>query len=235
MLLADYRLKLTASRRKSRGPAVQPERQACSGRHMRVTVILAHPDAGSFNHAIASTAVKELERNGHAVFFHDLYAEGFDPILPSQEIPSAAVIAPRVKSYCEEIAAADGIVIVHPNWWGQPPAILKGWIDRVFRPGVAYNFLEGDSGEGVPVGLLNARVAVVLNTSNTPEEREHFVFGDPLELIWRKCIFDLCGIKNFHREMFNVVVTSTEKQRKKWLEQVRDLMIRYFPGEKILA
>jgi len=202
---------------------------------MRVSVILAHPDPSSFNHAIASMAVQELERNSHTVLFHDLYAEGFDPILPAQEILSAAVTSPQVKAHCEEIAEADGIVIVHPNWWGQPPAILKGWVDRILRPGVAYNFMEGDSGEGVPLGLLKARVAVVLNTSNTPEEREQSVFGDPLELIWRKCIFDLCGVKNLHRETFRVVVTSTEMQRKEWLGQVRDLVVRYFPGEKALV
>jgi NAD(P)H dehydrogenase (quinone) len=54
-----------------------------------------------------------------------------------------------IELHCREIADVDGI-IVHPNWWGQPPAILKGWVDRVLRPGVAYRFLEGDAGEGVP-------------------------------------------------------------------------------------
>jgi len=54
--------------------------------------------------------------------------------------------------------------VVHPNWWGQPPAILKGWIDRILRPGVAYQFLEGDAGEGVPVGLLKAETALIFNT-----------------------------------------------------------------------
>ena len=53
-----------------------------------------------------------------------------------------------VASHCEELARADGIIIVHPNWWGAPPAVLKGWVDRVFRPEVAYRFLEGDTGEG---------------------------------------------------------------------------------------
>lgn len=55
---------------------------------------------------------------------------------------------------------------------GQPPAILKGWVDRVIRAGVAYEFAEGDSGEGVPIGLLKAKSALVFNTSNTLEERE---------------------------------------------------------------
>ena len=60
-----------------------------------------------------------------------------------------------------EIKEADGIVVVHPNWWGQPPAILKGWVDRVLREGVAYGFAEGDSGGGLPIGavLMNEKVA----------------------------------------------------------------------------
>jgi NAD(P)H dehydrogenase (quinone) len=130
-----------------------------------------------------------------------------------------------------EIAEAEGIVIVHPNWWGQPPAILKGWIDRVLRPGIAYQFLEGDSGDGVPAGLLKAKAAVVFNTSNTETAREQAVFGDPLETIWRNCIFGLCGVTNFYRRTFSVVVTSTEAQRKQWLDEVRSSIDTFFPRE----
>ena len=162
---------------------------------MKLSLILAHPDPGSFNHAIAETARQTLLRNGHTVFFHDLYAERFDPVLPAHEIPKGAPLPPEIAEHCAEIATADGIVIVHPNWWGQPPAILKGWIDRVIRPGVAYEFLEDDSGEGVPIGLLRAEMAVVFNTSNTPEAREASAFGDPLETLWKNCIFGLCGVQ----------------------------------------
>jgi len=69
-------------------------------------------------------------------------------------------------------------VIVHPTWWGQPPAILKGWIDRVIRPGVAYRFREGDAGEGIPDGLPAAKAALVFTTSDTPPEREMAVIGE---------------------------------------------------------
>ena len=195
---------------------------------MQVSVILAHPDSGSFNHAIARAVVSELERAGHGVHFHDLYSEGFDPILLSGEIAREAALTPELAAHCDEIASADGVVIVHPNWWGQPPAILKGWIDRVIRPGVAYEFLEGDDGEGVPQGLLRARAAVVFNTSNTPAEREAAAFGDPLQLLWKNCIFDLCGAPQFHRRMFGVVVTSTDAQRQAWLEEAREIVARAF-------
>lgn len=196
---------------------------------MSVSVILAHPDTGSFNHAIAAAAVHELIAGGRNVLFHDLYAEGFDPLLPAGEISQGAALPGEVQMHCREIGAAEGIVIVHPNWWGQPPAILKGWVDRVLRVGTAYRFEEGDNGEGVPVGLLKAKAACVFNTSNTFPEREARAFGDPLETLWKNCIFGLCGVENFYRETFSVVVTSPEEQRRRWLARVRETMRRVFP------
>jgi NAD(P)H dehydrogenase (quinone) len=196
---------------------------------MPVSVILAHPNPTSFNHAIAQAAIAELARSGHQTSFHDLCSEKFDPILPNHEIPKDVALPPEVELHCRQIADADGIIIVHPNWWGQPPAILKGWIDRVLRPGVAYGFLEGDGGEGIPVGLLKARAALVFNTSNTPEDRELKAFGDPLETIWKNCVFGLCGVTTFYRETFGVVVTSTAEQRRQWLTVVQQTVARFFP------
>ena len=195
---------------------------------MQISLILAHPGPKSFNHAIAQTALEAMQAKGHTVFFHDLYREKFDPLLGAEEIAKDAEPPIAIRQHCKEIAATDGIIIVHPNWWGQPPAILKGWVDRVIRPGLAYEFLEDDSGEGVPKGLLKAKTALVYNTSNTEAEREANVFGDPLEAIWKNCIFGLCGVHNFHRRMFGVVVTSESKQREHWLNTVRQDMQRLF-------
>ena len=198
---------------------------------MKLSLILAHPGPGSFNHAIAETARQALLRSGHTVFFHDLYAEGFDPILPAHEIPKGAALSPEIARHCAEIASADGIIVVHPNWWGQPPAILKGWIDRVIRPGVAYEFLEDDSGEGVPRGLLHAETALVINTTNTPLERERRVFGDPLETLWKNCVFGLCGVNDFQRRVLGVIVTSTAEQRAAWLAEVEAMLEHCFPAK----
>lgn len=195
---------------------------------MKIVVILGHPGPNSLNHAIASVVCDSLRKNGHIVLFHDLCAENFDPILPKEEIPENGFIPDIIRNYCSELQSAEGIVIIHPNWWGQPPAILKGWVDRVFRPGVAYRFEEGDSGEGIPTGLLNATAAVVFNTSNTPDERERSAFGDPLEALWKRCIFELCGVETFHRRTFNVVIDSASDQRIKWLNEARELVVTVF-------
>ncbi len=197
---------------------------------VQVSVVLAHPDPSSFNHALATAVRDALTEAGQRVSFHDLYADGFDPVLPAAEVSSACELPADIAAWCGEIASAQGIVIVHPNWWGQPPAILKGWVDRVLRPGVAYRFLDGDDGEGVPVGLLKARTALVLNTANTPADREARVFGDPLQRTWEDCVFGLCGVADIRRRVFGVMVTSTRGQRAAWLDEARSLALECFAG-----
>jgi len=196
---------------------------------MEISVILAHPYPESFNHAIYQTVLETLKKNGHQIRAHNLYEEGFNPLLEGSELATGETSDPLVLQHRQEIKKAQGIVIIHPNWWGQPPAILKGWTDRVLRSGVAYQFAEDDDGSGVPEGLLVAEASLVFNTSNTPKEREIQVFGDPLERIWRDCVFDFCGIKNYYRKMFRVVASSTFDERKQWLEEVEGTINCYFP------
>jgi NAD(P)H dehydrogenase (quinone) len=198
---------------------------------MQTMVILAHPDGGSFNHAVAAAAVETLKANGHEVAFHDLYRERFPAILPAREIPRDVDLPRMIRRHCSEIAAADGIVIVHPNWWGQPPAILKGWVDRVLRPGVAYTFAEGNSGDGELIGLLKAIAVLVFNTSNTPAERELSLYGDPLESLWKNNMFISCGVKSFFRKNFGAIITSDLEQRAEWLEQAREMTALHFPRD----
>jgi NAD(P)H dehydrogenase (quinone) len=196
---------------------------------MEISVIIAHPYSESFNHAIYQTVLDCLKKNGHQVHAHNLYEEGFNPLLEGLELATGETADPMLLKHRQEITKAHGIIIIHPNWWGQPPAILKGWTDRVLRSGVAYQFEEGDDGSGVPEGLLVAEAAIVFNTSNTPADREKLIFGDPLERIWKECVFDFCGIKNFHRKMFRVVASSTVKERDSWLKEVKETINNYFP------
>lgn len=182
---------------------------------MKISIILGHPHEGSFNHAIADTARQTLEAAGHTVRLHDLYQEKFDAILPQEEI-SGPVTDPLVQQHLDEIAEVDGIVIVHPNWWAMPPAILKGWIDRVLRQGVAYRFENGE-----PKGLLKAQSALVFTTSNTPKDVELKWFGDPLENLWTTCILRYVGVQNVERTNYESVIMSKPEERAAWLEDVQ--------------
>ena len=192
---------------------------------MNVYVLIGHQKQGSFCHAVAAAGVEELKAAGHAVVYHDLYAEHFDPILLDEEIPKGAPQDPIVEQHCREVTAADGYIVVHPNWWAMPPAILKGWLDRVLRQGVGYQF-----GPGGVEPLLSGKRAVVLTTSNTPRDDELRLYGDPLENLWKACIFNMCGVEDFYRRNFESIIMSTPEQRREWLDEVRAIVRRRFPA-----
>ena len=196
---------------------------------MKISIILAHPKPGSFNHVIAETVASALRGNGHAALLHDLCAENFDPNTPAAELARDATLPPEIEQHAQEIGEVDGIVIIHPNWWSAPPAILRGWCDRVLRAGRAYNFVPNGQGGAMPVGLLKARVGLVFNTANTPQEKEEELYGDPLEVHWRKVVFGLCGVKTVFRRNFSPVIVSTPAQRQQWLQEVQEAVNRYFP------
>lgn len=198
---------------------------------MKLLVILAHPDPQSLNAAIARAVCEALLLAGHDVIYHDLCAEGFVPLMEAGEAARDATLPEHIADHVRELTEADGIVVVHPNWWGKPPAVLCGWVDRVFRAGSAYEFVEGDGGEGVPRGLLKARTAVVINTSNTPPEREADVFGDPLERFWKDCVFGLCGVEDVRRRNFSVVCVSSPEEREAWLDEARAMVLGAFEQE----
>lgn len=172
---------------------------------MRALLVIANPSPASFSHAMAKVAAEVLHGRGYEIWYHDLYSEHFDPVQPTGEAGNRGSSSELVESHCLQLAHADLIHIFHPNWWGQPPAILKGWIDRVFRPGVAYEYPPDVGPEGQPIGLLRATCGLVFNTSNTPWEREVAVFGNPLQGLWKTCVFGLCGVPGFEQHVFGPI------------------------------
>jgi putative NADPH-quinone reductase len=195
---------------------------------MRISILLAHPNPQSFNHAIANGIAEALRKRGDEIFFRDLYAEKFDPNPTIPELGRTDDLPADIRKHVDEIVLADGIVVVHPNWWAMPPAILKGWVDRVLRAGSAYAFRTNAQGEGEVVGLLKAKAALVVHTSNTPLEKEKALYGDPLDNLWRTCIFGFCGVKNVRRELYAPVIVSTLEQRQAWLKQSVDAALELF-------
>lgn len=187
------------------------------------SVILAHPYKESFNHAIFTVAVQTLGDLGVRVYAHDLYEESFNPVLTTEELGKKPTTDPLVRKYVQELIESDLLVFIHPNWWGQPPAILKGYIDRVIRPPHAYDFDPNDS-SALPWGQLTEKRALVFNTSNTDAARETGYFHDPLESLWGRCVFGFCGLENYSRRMFRIISESDDAQRKKWLAETAELL-----------
>lgn len=204
---------------------------------MRIMSIIAHPRPDSFCHAISERIRASLAVDGHEVFHHDLYREGFDPCLKAEEAYSVGDTLETtlarsrdrtVRTHREVIGSVQGLLIVHPNWWGKPPAILAGWIDRVLVPGVAYRL---ETADGLPEGLLSIDSAVVINTSDTPEKREMEELGDPLEAMWGRCVLPYCGVQSFHRQIFRPVVDSSIEERGEWLATADEIGRNAFSRE----
>lgn len=192
---------------------------------MNTLVVLGHPNGGaSFNRAIAETVVRTLRSLGSEVEFSDLYAERFPPVLPfgEERLPEEELPA-EIRAAIDRVRRCDGMVFIHPNWWGTPPAILKGWLDRVFRAGFAYKF----SADGVIPGFTDKTVQL-FTTSNTPREVELSVYHDPLENFWRDVVFGLTGAKSFERRNFEPIILSDDRRRAEWLDEVEQIIRRRF-------
>jgi NAD(P)H dehydrogenase (quinone) len=190
---------------------------------MKAMVVVGHPAPDSFNHALTRAVHEVWVAAGYDTVLHDLTAERFDPLLTPEEARGERTSDPLVQRHIDDLVSADLLCVVHPNCWGSPPAIIKGWIDRVFAEGAAYEFAKGKDAGDAPMGLLGLRGALVLNTGNTQLDREAALFGDPLERIWRNCLLGYCSKARVERRLFGVVATSSADVRLAWLLEARKL------------
>lgn len=191
-----------------------------------VMLLLAHPRADSYCHAIAACIGERLLSLGHEVRSHDLYVERFDPLLTADESHTSgetveSILArepdPVIALHREELRQAESLVVVHPNWWGMPPAILTGWIDRVVVPGVAYRLADPT---GHPEPLAPIADLFVVNTSDTTDERERDLYKDPLASIWGRCVAPYLGGPRVTRQVLRPVADSSPEQRTTWLDEI---------------
>lgn len=115
------------------------------------------------NHAILEAAVKGLQKKGHEVVVRDLYAIEFQPAVSSSEILGG--IGEDIIQEQEHLKWADVITFIYPIWWTGLPAMMKGYIDRIFSYGFAYKYVNG-----VQMGLLKGKKAIILNTQGKSHE-----------------------------------------------------------------
>lgn len=133
---------------------------------MKHVVIVAHPNPKSFTLHMADAYVAAAGDRGDAVAVRDLYGMGFDPCLKAGEIPSpdGFACAPDVAAEREEIGDADVFAFIYPLWFNAPPAILKGYIDRVFGMGFGYGM-----GQGGNEPLLSGKRMISFTSSGAPK------------------------------------------------------------------
>ncbi|HVJ55960.1 MAG TPA: NAD(P)H-dependent oxidoreductase [Aliidongia sp.] len=133
---------------------------------MRHLIVVAHPVETSFTMGLTRAYAAELEVLGHSQRAYDLYRMGFNPVLGAHELEAVDVDHPAdadVARAQNDIRAADVLTIIYPLWWLSMPAMMKGYIDRVFARGFAY-----ESKDGVVRGLLSGKRAVLITLSGAP-------------------------------------------------------------------
>lgn len=153
---------------------------------MRVLVLYAHPVPDSFASALHQTIVRTLRAAGHEVDDCDLYAEGFNPVLSTEERRAYHTVPANrapVDTYVERVLAAEALVLSHPIWNFGYPAILKGFFDRVFLPGVSFRLVDGK----VRPSLWNIKKVAAVTTYGGSRWRA-WLMGDPPRRIFKRVL-----------------------------------------------
>ena len=145
---------------------------------MRILVIFAHPLDDSFAAVLCGRVVETLKACGHSVDLCDLYKEAFDPTLSAYErrtYKDTSENSKNVSEHVRRLREAEGIIFVFPSWWYGMPAILKGYFDRVWLPGVAFEF----GPQAIRPLLTSIRLFGVVTTTGAPQWFTRFYMGNP--------------------------------------------------------
>ena len=192
---------------------------------MNYLFVRSHPYDGSWNVAAIKAMEEECKRKGYEVRETDLIADGFDPVMRVEDIDAwrrHTYADPMVKGYQEDVAWADVLVFVFPIWWGTMPAILKGYIDKVFLNEFAFV----PSADGSMNGLLTDKKAIVVCTMQYPYEawKKDGRFRDPVDslvinLLCGDCGIECIGYKTFHQMSTTVKEHSGREITAKYIEE----------------
>lgn len=185
----------------------------------KIVVVLGHPDSGSLCGAIARAYAVGAKAGGAVVREINLGELTFDPVL-RHGYRDVQPLEPGLAEAQESIAWADRVVFVYPNWWGSMPALLKGFIDRVFLPGYAFKYRENSQ---LWDRLLAGRQGRLLVTMDSPPWYYRWVVGQPGHRMMRRAILGFSGIKPVRTSVFGPVRRSSADVRAAWLRQAREL------------
>ncbi|WP_028588859.1 NAD(P)H-dependent oxidoreductase [Paenibacillus massiliensis] len=194
---------------------------------MKHVIVFAHPHTDSFNRAILNTTVQALESNGHEVIVRDLYELNFEPVLTSADTAAmrAGQTPEDIKTEQDYITAADVVTFIYPIWWTGLPAILKGYVDRVFAYGYAYAYEEAGIAK-----LLKGKQGLIINTHGTPKEvYDSIGMTDGLKITSTNGIFDFVGIESVDHLLFGGIGSLSEEAYADILSQIKNRVSTLFP------
>jgi len=194
---------------------------------VRHLVIAAHPSMRSFNHAVVEAYTSELIERGHRVECRDLYGAGFNPILSARDLAAVArgKLAKDIKVEQAAIRRADVLTFISPLWWSGFPAMLKGYLDRVFCAGFAYVIKGGDY---LP-GLSGKKGAIITTSGATAEELKSGGTLRALRTIYDEGLMEFSGIEMVRHLYLNGIDPAMSRaDGEQRLETVRRFVRRAF-------
>jgi len=163
---------------------------------MHCLVVIAHPLENSLCQHLAEKTINHLKNKGYTVTVKDLYAEGFNPVLTKPERQSYyqnQFDDAQVKADIEQLKQTESLVLIFPTWWFSFPAILKGWFDRVWAPGHAYEHAS-DYGP-IKKCLTNLKEMKVITTLGSPWWVDNLVLMKPVKKVLGIALLGACATK----------------------------------------
>jgi NAD(P)H dehydrogenase (quinone) len=186
---------------------------------MKNLIIYAHPNPASLNHFFKQIVLESLDKFGQEVVVRDLNAINFNPVLSLEDMQGQRIgkVANDVKTEQDFITWGDRIIFIYPIWWTGMPAIMKGYIDRVFSYGFAYRY-----DQGVQKGLLAGKSTIIINShgkSNT--EYEAIGMDKALALTSDTGIFNYCGLTIRQHFYFDQADRAALQSISEWKNQIK--------------
>lgn len=196
---------------------------------MRVLVVFNHPYEGSFCNALLNSVMNGLTFANHDIDLIHLDKDNFDPVMRAKDLQAFALaraepekaqqrLDPQVLQYKLRIEQADHIVFIFPVWWELMPALMKGFIDKVIFPGIAYQYK--DTGLGMYSLLDNLKGVTMITTMNTPSFAYRLLFGNAIKKAMLLGTFWKIGVKNRKWINYAQVKPASDKKRSRWLNEL---------------
>lgn len=184
-----------------------------------ILLINGHPDKESFNHALAASYKKGVLETNATIEEITIADLNFNPTL-KYGYRKRTELEPDLLASLAKIKKANHIVWVFPIWWAGYPAMMKGFIDRAFLPGITFQPIEG---KPFPEKLLKGKTSRLIITSDTPGWYDYLFMKRPAIRQFKKGTLEFCGIKPVKTTFLSVIKDSTTEQRNLWLNKVYTL------------
>lgn len=195
---------------------------------MKVIIVFNHPYEGSFCNAILETVSNGLKNANHEIDLIHLDKDHFDPVMTAEDLKAfrnQKPIDPQVIDYGRRIKNADHLVLIFPIWWELMPALMKGFVDKVIFPGVAYDYTNANNTLMKPL-WTNIKGITMITTMNTPRWLYWLLFGNPIKKAMILGTFWKMGYKNRKWISFKQVKMVSRKKREFWLRSIEKQIFR---------